>query len=207
MSAISACELRSTVEAQLGAIECAGTFYGSGNWPGIHPGLSIQGIGRFGSPLYERDVRALIEAGRQEVSSDDERNYWILEGKMDPDQISFTNPKWTGFEAQILQDMCIRLGIPGGAENVRAELHKLHIDREGAVIRQLWSEELEKPPGTFATLMIGLPSLHEGGDIVVSFGSEGKRLLPRLPRNGAAPIRPGIPMFSTSSSLSSRATG
>jgi hypothetical protein len=53
---------------------------------------------------------------------------------------------------------------------VRAELHMMSLYEEGAQSEP--SQETGKPPGTFATLAICLPTEHQGGDLLVKHNEE-----------------------------------
>lgn len=166
-------QLKSAIKSQLDAIECAGDFFSNreSSEEGLNPGLHIKNLGRLGLPLYERDVRALIQCSQQSPFGKGEetiidtavRNSW----EINADQISFTHPDWPRHETKILASVCADLGVHGGSSNVRAELYKMLIYEEGAMFKP--HRDSEKAPGMFGTMVICLPSPHKGGDVIVSF--------------------------------------
>ena len=58
-----------------------------------------------------------------------------------------------------------QLGLNYGIENVEADLYKLLIYEEGAFFKS--HQDSEKAEGMFGTLVISLPSQHEGGKVVL----------------------------------------
>ena len=66
------------------------------------------------------------------------------------------------------------LGILHETKTVRAELYKLLLYEEGAFFDR--HRDSERAEGMFATLVVALPSSHDGGDVQVSFGNEKKTL-------------------------------
>lgn len=73
-----------------------------------------------------------------------------------------------------------QLGVLGGESSVRADLHKLLLYEEGGSP----STELDSDAasGKFATLVIVLPSEHEGGEAVVRLGNQKRTLSITEPR-------------------------
>ncbi|KAL8884709.1 MAG: hypothetical protein Q9215_007305 [Flavoplaca cf. flavocitrina] len=67
-----------------------------------------------------------------------------------------------------------QLGVLGGEPSVRADLHKLLLYEEGGFFKT--HRDTEKAPGMFATLVIMLPSDHQGGEVVVRLGKEKHQL-------------------------------
>lgn len=153
ISTIDSAELRSAIESQLGDIDCAGSFATHGHFEEeINPGLEVAGC-RFGLPLYEKDIRILTE-----INGTRERRSW--------DDIALTHPLWLARQAKILDDVCTKLGVPGGSSLVRVELNRLLVNDKVSKYH-----EYTKPTrGAFAMLVVCLPSAHEGGEVVVSSG-------------------------------------
>ncbi|KAF2173682.1 hypothetical protein M409DRAFT_48622 [Zasmidium cellare ATCC 36951] len=130
-------DLIADVGAQLDAVDCAGSF--SVYVPSkiqVNPGLEVEGLGRFGTPLYDRDIQLLKQKTRQAPFGKGEetivdtavRNTW----EIDASQLRLTHPDWKRQEQSILETICTNLGVNGGSGNVHAELYKLLIYEEGA---------------------------------------------------------------------------
>lgn len=65
MDHVSADELLNTLEEQLNAVDCEGTFWAHEHLSNdIHPGFHVAGIGGLGLPLYDRDIQALKQVAR-----------------------------------------------------------------------------------------------------------------------------------------------
>lgn len=179
MDHVGADELLNTLEEQLNAVDCEGTFWAHEHLNNdIHSGLHIAGIGGLGLPLYDRDIQALKQVARQAPFGKGEstiidtsvRNTW----QIDAENVSFAHPSWQEQERAVLDEVCTSLGVYGGPDNVRAEFYKLLIYEEGAFFKP--HKDSEKTPGMFATMVISLPSLHQGGDVVVTLREESKTL-------------------------------
>lgn len=129
-------DLRCRIDASFDEITSAGSFACQSYFYDANPGLEIAGLGRFGVPLYERDVKAIIGHSHQapfgkghETIVDDTsvRRTWEING----DQIALRHSRWPEFERLILTDTSRRLGVPEGSAGVRAELYKLLVYEEG----------------------------------------------------------------------------
>lgn len=59
-------------------------------------------------------------------------------------------------------------------EKISAQLYKLLLYEEGAFFKP--HKDSEKAPGMFATLVISLPSAHEGGELLLTHGNETKTI-------------------------------
>lgn len=99
MGGITFDKLLTDVGAQLNAIDCGGAFSHSAVATGtVNSGLQVEGLGRFGNPLYDRDVQLLKQKARQAPFGKGEdtivdtavRNTW----EIDADQVSLTHPDW-----------------------------------------------------------------------------------------------------------------
>ncbi|CAP73318.1 uncharacterized protein PODANS_2_7100 [Podospora anserina S mat+] len=71
----------------------------------------------------------------------------------------------------MLKDIATDLGISTtSGQSIYAEPYKLLIHEEGAMFKA--HTDTEKIPGMFGTLIISLPSAHQGGDIVLKYQSQ-----------------------------------
>lgn len=134
-----------------------------------NPGLSVEGAGDVGLPLTQRDAEALISKCRQSpfgkgsetVVDTEVRNSYELNAS----QLSFRNPAWNATIDAILGIVYTELGLSCGRQNVVAELYKLLIYEDGAFFKS--HQDSEKTPGMFGTMVVCLPSEHQGGAVVL----------------------------------------
>ncbi len=156
-----------------------GFFATSGVIPvAMNPGLSLKGLGRVGLPLSDRDANDIAKIGRQapfgkgteKFVDESVRKTW----EIDPTQVEFRNPQWQKTLQYAVTKTVEQLGVLGGESSVRADLHKLLLYEEGGFFKT--HRDTEKAPGMFATLVIMLPSAHEGGEVVVRLGKEKRTL-------------------------------
>jgi len=117
-------------------------------------------------PVAPADARALIAAaerapfGRGEETVVDlaVRSVW----QIGPEGIAFGNPRWPDLVAQIVGTVADAFAI---RRPIRARLYKLLIYETGSHF--VAHKDSEKEDGMFATLVVYLPSQHEGGRLVV----------------------------------------
>ncbi|EXJ91766.1 hypothetical protein A1O3_00316 [Capronia epimyces CBS 606.96] len=115
---------------------------------------------------YPRARQSPFGKGAETVVDTSVRKSWQL----DPTQFSLRNPKWKAMMDQILQKVDTGLHLHCGAESVSAELYKLLLYEEGAFFKP--HKDSEKSPGMFGTLVVCLPSSHQGGELVLSHNHE-----------------------------------
>ena len=152
----------------LGEVDRPGDFCTWGDRPLVMPGLEVDRMGVVGLPLTKTHARKLIKLCRQApygkgtetVVDTDVRRVWEL----DPAQFQLTNPKWDELVASIVDDVKEALGL--GRQKLVAHLYKLLVYEEGSFF--LPHRDGEKLDRMVATLVIGLPAVHEGGELVVS---------------------------------------
>ncbi|PTB43843.1 hypothetical protein M441DRAFT_133874, partial [Trichoderma asperellum CBS 433.97] len=90
-------------------------------------------------------------------------------------RISFLNPKWDGFVKDLVLEVIRKLGVPApNRSNVRAELYKHLLYEEGDKFKP--HKDTEKIDGMFGTLVICLPSEHEGGEVYLQHGKDSLEL-------------------------------
>ncbi|KAK1760379.1 hypothetical protein QBC47DRAFT_366986 [Echria macrotheca] len=154
----------------LNAITTPGSFaaFREFPWSSMKP-ILVHDVGHIaGFPLQETVARDLIAKARQapygkgsETFVDTSvRNTWEL----DASQLELS-PQWNS----VIEDACAwaakELGV---TVPVRAELYKMLIYEKGAMFKA--HTDTEKIPGMFGTLVVYLPSTHEGGDLVLKHG-------------------------------------
>ncbi|KAL8869539.1 MAG: hypothetical protein Q9174_004199 [Haloplaca sp. 1 TL-2023] len=171
-------DIKEKVEESLQAVG-DGFFATSGPIPSaVNPGLFIKGLGRVGLPLSSRDAKDLVKISQAASFAEDDQKLvnqsvprvWGI----DPAQVEFRNPQWSKTVQYAVSKTVDQLGVLGGVSSVRAALHKLLLYEEGDFLEV--HRATERTPGTFATLVIMLPSEHDGGDVVVQFGKDKRTL-------------------------------
>ncbi|KIX97549.1 uncharacterized protein Z520_07002 [Fonsecaea multimorphosa CBS 102226] len=171
--------LRYQISGCLDRIHSAGSFATSDhNVEHIHPGLIVKDVGPIRLPLSPEDAKALIRVSRQapfgkgtETLVDETvRKTWEIDGK----ELSFENNARNTWLDRVLDHVSERLGIPGGAGSVQAELYKLLVYEEGAFFKP--HKDTEKTKNMFGTLVVCLPSEHVGGGVRLIHGKEARVL-------------------------------
>ena len=163
----------------VGRVDRPGTFCTSGDLPLVMPGLEVDELGAVQLPLGKTQARKLIKLCRQApygkgtntVVDTDVRRVWEL----DPEQFQLTNPKWSALLRTITSDVQEKLGLQN--RMLTAHLYKLLLYEEGSFF--LPHRDGEKLDRMVATLVIGLPSVYEGGELIVTHeGSQYKIAFP-----------------------------
>ncbi len=170
MDALVRHELLKTLER----IDRPGTFCTGGRLPPTLPGLEVVGVGPIALPLEKRQAAALKKGTRQApygkgtktLDDIDVRRVW----EIDADQVALVNPEWSDVLAQAVRAAQAELGLE--KQSLPAHLYKLLLYEPGSFF--LAHRDGEKLDRMVATLVIALPSAHEGGELVVRHGG-GKR--------------------------------
>ncbi|KAK5714598.1 hypothetical protein LTR15_010780 [Elasticomyces elasticus] len=116
-------------------------------------------------PLSHPDAQRIIAAshpapfgrGNETIIDQSVRKTWEL----NCDQLNIHNPAFQTYIANALRDSCKGLGLES-----HAQLYKLLLYEPGAKFKP--HTDTEKAPGMFGTMIISLPSCHEGGTIELS---------------------------------------
>jgi len=151
----------------LAAVDRPGDVCTGGDRPLTMPGLEVEGLGPVRLPLGKTQARKLIKLCRQApygkgtetVVDTDVRRVWEL----DPDRFQLTNPKWDDLVVAIVSDVQQALGLE--ERKLTPQLYKLLVYEEGSFF--LPHRDGEKLDRMVATLVIGLPAEHEGGELIV----------------------------------------
>ncbi|KAK2764503.1 hypothetical protein FQN54_009198 [Arachnomyces sp. PD_36] len=137
----------------------------------LNPGIEIEGLGRVGLPLSKRDAETIAKLshqapfgmGSETIVDLDVRKTWEL----NPNQFKTANPSWVQALEEIVENVKTELGVNS---EVEAQPHKMLLYGEGAMFKP--HKDSEKAPGMFGTLVICLPSEHEGGQVHLTHGSK-----------------------------------
>ena len=167
--ALSSNNVKEELSFALSMIETPGSFVHFGSViTNPNPGLSIDGqviglpIGKHDADfLKSRCTQSPFGKGSATLVDTSVRNSWEL----DPSQFVLRNSRWTGFVKDIVASVHQQLFLPGTPLDVNAELYKLLLYEEGAYFKP--HQDSEKTPGMFGTLVVCLPSSHQGGELVL----------------------------------------
>ncbi|POR35594.1 Uncharacterized protein TPAR_04224 [Tolypocladium paradoxum] len=166
--------LKQDLLSALSSIQTPGSFAAFGALARQPPaGLFVSGVGDIAMPLGESQARQLMAKARQApygkgsdtIVDTAVRNTWELE----PEQFAFRDPAWPGhlraLRARVAQDLGINTTI-------RAGIYKMLIYEKGAMFKA--HTDTEKISGMFGTLVVCLPSAHQGGEVVLKHCGEKK---------------------------------
>jgi predicted 2-oxoglutarate/Fe(II)-dependent dioxygenase YbiX len=153
-------------------VKSSGTFSVGGTLPPIPPGLKVKGLGHVALPLLENQAKALIELsqqapfgrGEETIVDTDVRNAWQISSE----DFELTNPQWEEALQESINQIGKELGLYGC--KIEFEQYKLLVYEQGSFFTA--HRDTEKMPNMFATLVIGLPSEHAGGELIVSHGEQ-----------------------------------
>ena len=153
-------------------VKTSGTFSVGGTLPSIPPGLKVKGVGNVALPLLEQQAKALIEFsqqspfgyGEETVYDTNVRKSWQIAAE----DFELTNPQWE----EALRGAVEQIGKQLGLDDCQIEFepYKLLIYEKGGFFAA--HRDTEKIPDMFATLVVNLPSEHEGGELIVSHGGQ-----------------------------------
>lgn len=147
------------------------SFCASGARPLVLPGLMVDGIGEVSLPVSKKDACSLIELadqapygrGEETIVDTDVRRVWQLE----PDLFRLENPNWNSFIEELAKSVKTEFGL---RRKVTASLYKMLVYEKGSFFAP--HRDTEKAPSMFATLIVCLPSKHEGGQLIVSHAGQ-----------------------------------
>jgi hypothetical protein len=133
----------------------------------VLPGLEIPGIGAVGFPLsdYQAEaIRNLCEQapygkGEQTLVDTSIRRVWQLM----PDKFSLNNPEWHEALRKIVETAGEELGL--GNQQLEAQLYNLLLYEKGSFF--LPHRDGEKIDRMVATLVLVLPGVFQGGELIV----------------------------------------
>ncbi|TAQ83888.1 hypothetical protein B7494_g7785 [Chlorociboria aeruginascens] len=167
-------DLKADLEKCLTDIHPAGSFAVFSQFPtATNPGVYLKDSGIIGLPLSDRDAQAIIAAshqapfgkGMETIVDTSVRNTW----EISPGDFELKNPLWSKVITEITTKVSAGLGVDSAELRVSAQLYKLLLYEEGAMFKP--HQDSEKAPHMFGTMVIALPSKHEGGEV---HGSETK---------------------------------
>jgi len=167
--------LAEALAALLRTVDRPGSFHAAGTAELLPPSLEVEGVGPIALPLLPAQAAQLAAAaepapfGRGQATIVDPavRRCW----QVGPGRVRIGGRHWARTLDGIVARAADGLGVTGP---VTAEFYKLLLYGEGGFF--VGHRDTEKAPGMFATLVVVLPSLHEGGDLVVRHAGREARL-------------------------------
>ncbi len=159
----------------------SGKFISAQTTEFLFPGMEVNGVGEIAYPVNEAQAKALIQVahkapfgkGSETIVDNNVRSAW----EIDVAKLTFNGNRWAGFIDKILHNIKPDLGLED--YTISAHLYKILIYETGDFF--LPHKDSEKEKGMFGTLVIGLPSKHTGGELVVTF--EGVEEIVNFSRN------------------------
>ena len=160
----------SSIPADLAALLCTvirpGDFFVSGTIEMLAPRLEVEGVGPVALPLLPVQAEQLVAVaerapygrGEETLVDTDVRRTWQIAA----DRVRLGGKHWPQTLETILARVAEGLGV---AEPITAELYKLLVYDQGSFF--VSHRDTEKVPGMFATLVLVLPSMSTGGELVV----------------------------------------
>jgi hypothetical protein len=149
------------------------TFGGTTEILPSQSGLSVEGYGLLSLPLVESNQAERLAAvceqapyGTENSTTTDTavRNCW----QINPARIHISNPEWqTGLE-KLKTKIAAEFGLPGTP--ITFSLYKFLLYKPGGHFVK--HRDTEKDDRMFATMVIQLPCVHEGGDLQASKGEK-----------------------------------
>jgi predicted 2-oxoglutarate/Fe(II)-dependent dioxygenase YbiX len=152
--------------ALLSTVDRPGDFFASGKIEVFAPRLEVEGVGPIALPLLSVQAEQLVATaeaapygrGDETVLDTNVRRTW----QIGAERVRIGGKHWPQTFEKVLARVGEGLGV---AEPIAAELYKLLIyDRGGFFVSH---RDTEKSPGMFATLVIVLPSISAGGELVI----------------------------------------
>jgi predicted 2-oxoglutarate/Fe(II)-dependent dioxygenase YbiX len=167
--------LATELASLLGTVRRPGDFFAAGTAELLAPSLAIEGVGPVALPLLPEQAERIIgvaEAapygrGEETVVDPAVRRCW----QIGPDQVRLGGRHWAKTLDRIVARAAEGLGV---ADPVTAEFHKLLVYGPGSFF--VGHRDTEKAPGMFATLVVVLPSVFEGGGLLVRHRGREARL-------------------------------
>lgn len=159
----------------LQTVRTPGDFCAAGNCPMHVPLIEVDGVGPIALPLLSTQAAHLIAVaerapygrGGETLVDTAVRRTW----QIGADRVRIAGKHWPEMLASVVERAATGLGASVG---VVPELYKLLVYDEGSFF--VSHRDTEKSAGMFATLIIALPSLHAGGELVVRHGEREQRL-------------------------------
>lgn len=159
----------------LQTVQRPGDFYASGRLEISPPRMVVEGVGEISLPLLPVQAEQLIALadrapygrGPKTLIDTSVRRTWQIQ----PQRARFLGKGW---QTTVERATALAAELLGVDEPVSAELYKLLMYDKGSFF--VSHRDTEKAPGMFATLVLALPSICSGGELVVRHQDREARL-------------------------------
>ncbi len=156
-----------SLEDLLSRVTRPGNFYFQGLIELPMPKVEVDGVGILSFPIPPQQIKQLIQQGvrapygqgEETIMNTSVRKVWQLR----PDQVRISGRSWSTHFDQILS--LVKEGLGCLDVDVTAEFYKFLVYEEGDFF--VSHRDTEKSSGMFGTLVIVLPSPHQGGELVI----------------------------------------
>lgn len=152
----------------LEAVQPTGSFAARRTGPAENLALTVDGVGPIRFPVAPDRARQLCAVarparyGRGEETLLDAtvRNTW----EVPRERVTIDEQQWHKTLLPVLDTMRVELGLPAGCE-LSAQLHTMLVYEPGQFFRR--HQDSEKADGMIGTLVVTLPSIFTGGELVI----------------------------------------
>ena len=156
-------------------LQSPGDFYSTGTLEIFPPCLEVDQVGRISLPLLSVQAEQLVEVaerapygkGYETLVDTEVRRTWQINAS----QVNLSGKYWQKNLTDIVDHVKLGLGVDCA---ISAELYKLLVYDAGSFF--IPHRDTEKTDGMFATLIIVLPSLYNGGELLVRHQQEEVKL-------------------------------
>ena len=159
----------------LQTVQTPGDFFAAGECALHVPLIEVDSVGPIALPVLPAQAAQLIAVaerapygrGADTLVDTAVRRTW----QIGADRVHIKGRHWNAMLEGVVEIASTGLGAGAGVE---AELYKLLVYDEGSFFVE--HRDTEKSPGMFATLIVALPSLHTGGELVIRHREREARL-------------------------------
>src|SRR5262249_37070187 len=148
-------------------IDRPGTFCASGRLPAVLPGLEVEGLGPVGLPLSPKTAKELIKRCHQAPYGKGDQALVDTKVRLGlpkvPDQCQLNNPDLDKATGGIVAKIQEEVGLE--SQKLESHVYDLVLYEKGSFF--LPHRDGEKLDRMVATLVVVLPSSHEGGELIV----------------------------------------
>ncbi len=167
--------INADLAAILQTVQTPGDFFAAGECALHVPLIEVGSVGPIALPVLPAQAAQLIAVaerapygrGADTLVDNAVRRTW----QIGADRVHIKGRHWNAMLEGVVEIASTGLGAGTGVE---AELYKLLVYDEGSFFVE--HRDTEKSPGMFATLIVALPSLHTGGELVIRHREREARL-------------------------------
>ena len=167
--------INAALAAVLQTLQTPGDFFAAGECALHVPLIEVDSVGPIALPVLPAQAAQLIAVaerapygrGADTLVDNAVRRTW----QIGADRVHIKGRHWNAMLEGVVEMASTGLGAGAGVE---AELHKLLVYDEGSFFVE--HRDTEKSPGMFGTLIVALPSLHTGGELVIRHREREARL-------------------------------